>query len=47
VTQFGIRELLIVAAVLGLLFGAKKIPQLARGIGEGIREFKRARRDAA
>lgn len=38
----GSQELLIVAGVLVLLFGASKIPQLARGMGEGIREFKKS-----
>jgi len=37
---FGIGELLIVLFIVLLLFGARKIPQIARGLGEGIREFK-------
>jgi sec-independent protein translocase protein TatA len=41
----GPKELLILGAILVLLFGAKKIPQLFRGIAEGIREFKKASRD--
>ncbi|NJD18569.1 MAG: hypothetical protein FIA95_04710 [Gemmatimonadetes bacterium] len=32
--------MLLVGAVLVLLFGAKKLPGLARGLGEGIRNFK-------
>lgn len=43
---FGATEIFIVVAVLILLFGAKKIPELARGIGQGIKEFKRATDDA-
>ncbi len=35
-------ELLIILAVVFLLFGGKRIPEIARGIGKGIREFKRA-----
>jgi sec-independent protein translocase protein TatA len=35
---------LILAAVL-LLFGSKKLPELARGMGQGIKEFKKATRD--
>lgn len=35
----GMEWIMIIAAVL-LLFGAKKIPELARGLGRGIREFK-------
>ena len=38
----GYGELLIVLFVILLLFGAKKIPELARGLGKGIREFKDA-----
>ncbi len=33
-------ELLIILAIVVLLFGAKKIPDLARGIGKGIKSFK-------
>jgi len=36
----GPRELIILAAILILLFGAKKIPELARSIGEAIRHIK-------
>ncbi len=35
-------ELLIVLAIVVLLFGAKKIPDLAKGIGKGIKDFKKA-----
>jgi len=35
-------ELLIVALVVLLLFGGKKIPELAKGLGGGIRNFKKA-----
>ncbi|HKI78302.1 MAG TPA: twin-arginine translocase TatA/TatE family subunit [Ignavibacteriaceae bacterium] len=38
-------ELLIIIVVLVLLFGAKKIPELAQGVGKGIREFKKAMKD--
>ena len=37
---FGIWEALLVFGVLMLLFGAKKLPMLARGLGAGIRNFK-------
>lgn len=37
---FGIGEILLVLLVLLLLFGAKRIPLIARGLGEGIRNFK-------
>ena len=39
---FGGWEVLLIMAIVMLLFGAKKIPELARGIGSGIREFKSA-----
>ena len=35
-------ELLIILAIVVLLFGAKKIPDLAKGIGKGIKDFKQA-----
>ena len=38
-------ELMLLLLVVLLLFGAKKIPELARGLGRGIREFKDATRD--
>ena len=37
---FGIAEAVMVFGVLMLLFGAKKLPMLARGLGAGIRNFK-------
>jgi len=37
---FGIMEAVLVFGVLMLLFGAKKLPMLARGLGTGIRNFK-------
>ena len=39
----GPTEMIIIALVLLLLFGGKKIPELMRGIGKGIREFNTAR----
>lgn len=36
----GTREIVILAGILVLLFGAKKIPELARGIGEAVRHIK-------
>lgn len=38
-------ELLIIFAVLILLFGATKLPQLAKGLGQSIKEFKKASKE--
>lgn len=38
----GTPELLLILVVVVLLFGAKKIPDLMRGLGSGIKEFKKA-----
>lgn len=37
---FGFWEILLILAVLMMLFGAKKLPMLARGLGKGIKNFK-------
>jgi sec-independent protein translocase protein TatA len=37
---FGFAEILLLMAVIMLLFGAKKLPMLARGVGQSIRNFK-------
>lgn len=38
----GFGELLLIFAVFLLLFGAKRLPEVAQGMGKGIRDFKRA-----
>lgn len=35
-------EIILILAVVLILFGAKKLPELARGLGQGIKEFKKA-----
>lgn len=40
--NIGTPEVVVVALVILVLFGAKKIPEFVRGIGEAIREFKKA-----
>ncbi len=40
--SLGALELLIIFIVVLILFGAKRIPEIARGLGKGIREFKSA-----
>lgn len=39
---FGTGEILLVVLVILLLFGGKKLPELMRGMGRGVREFKDA-----
>jgi len=36
------RELIVILIIVLILFGSKKIPELAKGLGKGIREFKKA-----
>jgi sec-independent protein translocase protein TatA len=42
----GTKELIIVAAIVVLLFGAKKVPELAKGIGEAVRHIRNGFKDA-
>jgi len=41
----GVQELLLILLIVLILFGAKKVPELARGLGSGIREFKKATKE--
>ncbi len=43
----GMPELLVILGVAVLLFGGKKIPEVAKGLGEGIRNFKAALKGGA
>jgi len=43
--SIGAPEILMILFIVLLLFGAKKIPELARGFGKGIREFKDASKE--
>lgn len=38
-------EIVAILAVVLLIFGAKKLPELAKGLGQGIKEFKKSSRD--
>jgi sec-independent protein translocase protein TatA len=42
--RIGLSELLVILLILVVLFGATKIPQLGRGLGEGIRNFRKGLR---
>jgi len=39
-------EIILIVVVILLLFGAKKLPELAKGLGKGIRDFKSAAEDS-
>ena len=43
--SFGIMEILLVFGIVVFFFGAKRIPQIARGVGEGIRNFRHSVKD--
>jgi len=45
IRQIGFHELVVILVVAVLLFGGKKIPELAKGLGEGIKNFKNAVKD--
>ena len=40
--RLGVPELLVIAILVLFLFGGKKLPELGKGIGEGIRNFKKS-----
>ena len=40
--SIGATELIIIAVILLVLFGGKKLPELGRGVGESIKEFKKS-----
>jgi sec-independent protein translocase protein TatA len=41
----GAQELLLILLIILLLFGAKKIPEIARGLGKSVAEFKKGAKD--
>ena len=45
--MFGTQELIIILIIVVLIFGVNKIPQLGKGLGEGIRNFKSAIKEAS
>jgi len=40
--KFGLTEIILILLVVVLLFGGRKIPELMKGIGQGMKEFKKA-----
>ena len=40
-------EIILILAIVLILFGAKKLPELAKGLGQGIKEFKKATHNAS
>jgi sec-independent protein translocase protein TatA len=40
--NIGLPEILLIVVIVALLFGGKKIPELMRGLGSGMKEFKKA-----
>ena len=45
--RIGIPELLIILAIIILIFGANRLPEIGRGIGKGIRNFKDSTKESA
>ena len=43
--SLGAPEIIIIAIVVLVVFGAKRIPEFARGLGQGIKEFRQASKD--
>lgn len=43
--KIGMTEILVILVIILLLFGGKKIPELMKGLGTGINEFKKAAKD--
>jgi sec-independent protein translocase protein TatA len=43
--NLGVTEILLIVVVIVLLFGGRKIPELMRGIGQGMKEFRDAQKD--
>ncbi|HSV75977.1 MAG TPA: twin-arginine translocase TatA/TatE family subunit [Bacteroidales bacterium] len=47
VAMIGVTEIIIIALIALLFFGGRKIPELMRGLGKGLKEFKDAQKDEA
>jgi sec-independent protein translocase protein TatA len=42
---FGVQEILLILLIILLLFGAKRLPEIAKGMGKSIKEFKKGMKD--
>jgi len=45
--SLGAMEITIILVIVLLLFGGKKLPELAKGLGKGLKEFKKAKNDVS
>lgn len=45
--EIGMPQILLILAIVLLLFGGRKIPELMKGLGSGVKEFKNAAKDDA
>jgi sec-independent protein translocase protein TatA len=43
--SLGVPEIILIVAIVLLLFGGRKIPELMKGLGQGMKEFKKASRE--
>jgi sec-independent protein translocase protein TatA len=43
--DIGFREILLILLIILILFGAKRIPEMMRAMGQGVKEFKKAAKD--
>ncbi len=44
--HIGMQELIIILVIVMLLFGAKKLPEIGKSLGQGIKEFKKSTKEA-
>lgn len=43
--EFGLKEILLILLIILILFGAKRIPEMMKAMGQGVKEFKKAAKD--
>jgi sec-independent protein translocase protein TatA len=47
IPRLGLPEILVILAIVILIFGANRLPELGRGVGKGIKNFKDSMRDGS